>query len=114
MVQCPECGNFDSLGLGFCTICGKVLPKPTTSAGQYKEATYSEPQKTEPPNFEEVRGRVYTGLAMVSMIASFIFIYLLISGADPLDILVVEAFPICWLLLILVQFGLLKRKSGNS
>jgi hypothetical protein len=114
VVQCPECGNFDSLGLGFCTVCGKVLPKPAISAGRYKEATCSEPEKVGPPNDEEVRSRVYAGLATVSMIASFLFIYLVISGADPLDILVIEAFPICWLLLILLQLGLLKKKSGNS
>lgn len=113
MLQCPECGNIDSLGLGFCTICGRTLPKPNADQGVHSNASMFA-DEVEGANLKEAMQKIYTGLMMVLMMGAFMFVFLLMSGADLLLILMVEAFPIMWFLVILIQWRLIKGNSGND
>jgi hypothetical protein len=113
MLQCPECGNIDSLGLGFCTICGRTLPKPIDGKGVHSNASMFS-DEVESANLEEAMQKIYTGLMMVLMMGVFMFVFLLMSGTDLLLILMVEAFPIMWFLVILIQWRLIKGNSGND
>ncbi|MFA5313016.1 MAG: hypothetical protein WC375_06865 [Methanomassiliicoccales archaeon] len=112
MAQCPECGNIDSSGLGFCTICGRAFPKPATDEGRHSDASeLTGGQMLD--DVGETMQKVYTSLIMVAMMALFMLLFLLTNGTDPVLILMVEMFPIMWFLIILIQWRLIKGKSGN-
>jgi len=113
LVQCSECGSFDTMGLGFCTICGKNLPKPGSEEAKPKNEVGPVGEDMEHLDMEETKSRVLTGLVMIVMMSLFLFIYLVMNDTDPVLIIMVEAFPILWFLLILMQWRLIKGKSGN-
>ncbi|QLH74239.1 MAG: hypothetical protein HPY73_01430 [Methanomassiliicoccales archaeon] len=112
MVQCPECGSFDSEGLGFCIACGKVLPVSKKGEGAGRNV-HGPIEKGAPMDLGQARNEVITSLSLVAMTAALILMYLLANDTDPLLIIMVESFPLLWLIIILMQWRSIGGKSGN-
>jgi hypothetical protein len=111
-VQCPKCGKDDRFDLGFCTSCGALFKREASSLG-YSDHSGLVRQGPEMTYEELLRNTLY-GLFFTALTSLFILYYLVINGADPLLIILMEAFPITWFVLILLQWKVNKDKIKNA
>ncbi len=109
-MRCPACGSEDFRGYGFCVNCGAVFPKVT------RQAFERAPVQTAPPaeSLEQMRRTVTVALVVVGLFIIFFYVYLYLMGADPFLILVVEAFPVFWMIAILDEMAEGQAGAGRE
>jgi hypothetical protein len=109
-MRCPACGSEDFRGYGFCVNCGATFPKET------RQAFERAPVQTAPPaeSLEQMRKSVTVALIVVGVFIVFFYVYLYLMGADPFLILVVEAFPVFWMIAILMRWRRARQELGGK
>jgi uncharacterized membrane protein YvbJ len=109
-MRCPACGSEDYHGYGFCVNCGLQYPKET------RKAIANVPVETIPDidSIEQMRRSITIALGVVALFIVFFYIYLYLMGADPFLILMVEAFPLFWMVAILMRWRRVKQEMGRK
>jgi hypothetical protein len=109
-MRCPACGSEDYRGYGFCVNCGQAFLRET------RKAIPSLPVETVPDvdTFQQVRRSIIIALGVVGLFSVFFYIYLYMMGADPFLILIVEAFPVFWMVAILMRWRRVREEMGRK